>query len=139
MTLGRTEKQRYEKCRWYVYGGALILLVLITVAEVMFYYDPALALLLYIASCMTIGSGVLAWCIYDSLARGFHLSSRYKGRIGMLGPVFVPVYFFQSRGFRESAKSLFGLSLYAPFYAIFYATWFLTVEVMTRMGYFSPA
>ncbi|MCH7903161.1 MAG: hypothetical protein IH944_01185 [Armatimonadetes bacterium] len=139
MTLGRTEKQRYEKRRWYVYGGSLILFVLPTVAEVMFYYEPGLALLIYIASSMTICGGVLAWCIYDSLARGFYLSAVYKLWIVLLGPVIVPAYFFQSRGVRESAKSLFGLSLYAPFFAVYYATWFLTAEVLTRMGYFSPA
>ena len=139
MTPEPTEKQRYEKRRWHVYGGTLLLLVLVTVAEVRFYYDQGLAPFFYVVSCMTIGGGVWAWCIYDSLARGFHLSSRYRWWIGMLGPVFVPAYFCQSRGFRESAKSLFGLSLYAPFYAAFYATWYLTAEILTRMGYFSRA
>jgi len=133
-----TEKKRYEKRRWHIYGGTLVLLVLLTVGQVAFYYDQGLALLFYIASCITIGGGVLAWCIYDSLARGFRLSSRDRWWIGMLGPVFVPAYFCQSRGVRASAKSLFGLSLYAPFYAAFYATWYLTIEIMTRMGYFSP-
>ncbi|HEY5909299.1 MAG TPA: hypothetical protein VJA21_01710 [Verrucomicrobiae bacterium] len=137
MTAELTEKQRYEKRRWYVYGGTLIFLVFLTVAEVALYYSEGLAPLFYIASCMTIGGGVLAWCIYDSLARGFHLSSRYRWWIGMLGPIFVPAYFCQSRGVRESAKSVFGLVLYAPFYAAFYATWYLTVGVMTWMGYFS--
>lgn len=137
MTAEATEKQAYERRRWHVYGGALILLVLLTVGEVAFYYDQGLAPLFYIASCVTIGGGVLAWCIYDSLARGFRLSPRYRWWIGMLGPVFVPAYFSQSRGMRQSAKSLFGLSLYVPFYAIFYATWYLTVEIMTWMGYFS--
>jgi hypothetical protein len=117
----------------------LILLVLVTVAEVAFYYDQDLAPFLYIVSCMTIGGGVLAWCIYDSLARGFHLSSRYRWWIGLLGPVFVPAYFYQSRGARQAAKSLFGLSLYVPFYGTFYATWYLSVEILTRMGYFSRA
>ena len=139
MTPEPTERQCYEKRRWRIYSGTLILLVLITVAEVAFYYDPGLASFFYIASCMTIGGGVLAWCIYDSLARGFHLSSRYRWWIGMLGPVFVPAYFCQSRGLRKSVKSLFGLSLYAPFYAAFYVTWYLTVEILTLMGYFSRA
>jgi hypothetical protein len=138
MTPEPTEKQRYEKRRWYVYAGALIFLVLLTVGEVAFYYDQGLAPFFYIASCMTIGGGVLSWCISDSLARGFHLSSRYRWWIGLLGPVFVPAYFCQSRGVRASAKSLFGLSLYVPLYAAFYITWYLTVEIMTWMGYFSP-
>jgi hypothetical protein len=137
MTPEPTERQRYEKRRWHFYGGTLILLVLLTVGEVAFYYDQGLAPFFYIASCLTIGGGVLAWCIYDSLARGFRLSPRYRWWIGMLGPVFVPAYFSQSRGMRQSAKSLFGLSLYVPFYAVYYATWYLTVEIMTWMGYFS--
>ena len=139
MTPELTEKQRYEKRRWHFYGATLILLVLLTVGEVAFYYDQVLAPLFYIASSFTIGGGVLAWCIYDSVSRDFRLSSRYRWSIGVLGPVFVPVYFCQSRGVRQSAKSLFGLSLYAPFYAVFYATWYLTVEIMTWMGYFSRA
>jgi len=137
MTSEATEKEHCEKGRWKIYGATLVLLMLVTVAEVAFYYREGLAPLLYVVSCMTIGGGVLAWCIYDSLARGFHLSSEYRWRIGLLGPVFVPVYFYQSRGARESAKSLFGLSLYAPFYGVFYGTWYLTAEILVRIGYFS--
>jgi hypothetical protein len=131
-----TQQKRYEKRRWYIYVAALALLILVTVAEAAFYYHEELASLLYILSCITIGGGVLAWCIYDSLARGFRLSPRYRWWIGLMGPVFVPAYFWQSRGVRESAKSLFGLSLYLPFYATFYGTWYLTVAVLTWLGYF---
>src|SRR5437667_79443 len=56
-----TEKQRFEKRRWHVYGGTLILLVLLTVGEVAFYYDQGLAPFFYIASCMTIGGGLSPW------------------------------------------------------------------------------
>ena len=138
MIPGVTEKQLYEKRRWHIYVAALALLALVTVAEVTFYYNGGLAPILYILSCMTIGGGVLAWCIYDSLARGFQLSARYRWWIGLMGLVFVPAYFWQTRGARESAKSLFGLSLYAPFYGVFYGTWYLATAVLTRMGYFSP-
>jgi hypothetical protein len=130
------EKVRNERKRWIAYYAALGALVIITIVEVAFYHREELAAFLYVASCLTIGGAVLAWCTYDSLARGFPLSPRRKLWIGLLGPVFVPVYFVQSRGAASGVKSLFGLLLYAPFYGAFYAVWYATVFVLTKSGYF---
>jgi hypothetical protein len=131
------EKSRYERKRWVAYFAALLALVLITIAEVAFNHREELAVFLYIASCLTIGGGVLAWCTYDGLARGFSISPRRRLWIGLMGPVFVPVYFVQSRGLTSSVRSIFGLLLYAPFYAAFYAVWYAAVFVLTKVGYFS--
>src|SRR4051812_8206601 len=138
MTDDLSERQHYEKRRWRTYLAALALLPLVTIGEVAFYDRTELALLLYVTLCVTIGGGVYAWCVDDSRSRDFHLSRRYRWYLGMLGPISVPVYFWQTRGAREGAKSLFGLSLYAPFYGVFYATWYLAVDALTRLGYFSP-
>jgi hypothetical protein len=131
------EKSRYERKRWIAYYSALGTLIIITIAEVAFYYREELSAFLYVASSLSIGAGVYAWCTYDSMARRFPLSPGRRLWIGLLGPVFVPVYFIQSRGVAQGARTVFGLLLYAPFYAAFYAVWYATVYLLTSAGYFS--
>lgn len=132
-----TEKQHCEKRRWHAYIGALAVVALLTMGMVAFYHDMGLTLVLYVAVCLTMTSGVLAWCIYDSMARGLRLSHGDLMWIWLLGPIFVPAYFYRSRGIKGAAKSLFGLSLYIPLYALYFATWPLTVVTLTWLGYFS--
>jgi len=138
MTADPIQKKHYEHRRWYVYVVALELVVIVTAAEAAYSYHEGLADVLNFVSAIVVTGGILAWCIYDSLARGFRLSYGNKWRIALLAVVFVPVYFWESRGAKKSAKSLFGLSLYAPFCAAYYGAWYLTVEILTRIGYFSP-
>jgi hypothetical protein len=133
------EDKKYERRRWYSYSGALILLVFITIAEVAFYYREGLALLLYVASCLAMTFGTVLWCIYDSKARELQLSYEFRVRMWLLSPIFIPIYFYKTRGASQAAKSVFGLALYAPFYAAFYGTWYLTAIALTKVGYFSPA
>lgn len=131
--------ERYIKRRMRAYWSAVALMAIVTIAQVAFYRRLDLSTFLYIASCVTIGAGVLTWCTYDSLSRGFLLSSRYRFWIGLLGPIVVPVYFFQSRGASRAAKAAFGLGLYVPFYAVYYGTWYVTVAILTKAGYFGAA
>lgn len=132
-----SDKDRYKKRRWLYYFGAFILQCMISIANVIFWQRADVMAMLYIAGCLTIGGGVLAWCTYDSLARGIPLSPRKRLWIGLLGPIFVPWYFYQSRGLSQGIKSAFGLALYAPFYAAFYGLWYLTAALLTYIGYYS--
>ena len=128
---------RYKKRRWYVYGVALALHLIVTALEVAFYRRERLAPYLYVLSGLSIIVGISWWCIYDSKARGFPLSQEARWGLWGFGPFCVPAYFWRTRGAREGVKSLFGLALFIPFYGGFYAIWFLTSLILTKLGYFS--
>jgi uncharacterized membrane protein len=131
-------KNRYEQCRWHVYLSGLLVHLVATAMEVAFYKQAQLAPYLYVISGLGIIVGISWWCIYDSKARAAPLSQEARWGLWGFGPIFVPVYFWRTRGAREGIKSIFGLALFIPFYGGFYATWFLTSLILKKLGYFSP-
>lgn len=120
-----------------IYWTCLFILLLSTVCQVYFYYQKDVAVYFYILSCLTLGSGVYGWVHFDSKERNINLT--WGSRYGLIffGPIGVPIYFVQTRGFKKAIKSGLGLALYVPFYGLFYGTWFSTGFILQQLGYYS--
>ena len=125
------------KKRWAIYWLCVLALVITTALQVVFYYRDEISVLFYALSCVSIGGGVYAWCHFDSKERGKKLSQNMRMAIGFIGPIAVPIYFIESRGFKAAIKTGLGLLLYAPFYIIYYGVWYLTVAILHALGYYS--
>ena len=119
------------------YWLCVLALCVTTALQVIFYYQEDLAVYLYILSCFSIGGGVYTWCHYDGKERGYRFTQNMRIAIGVAGPVAIPVYFVRTRGFKAAAKVGFGLFLYIPFYALYYAVWPLTGRILKTIGYYT--
>lgn len=127
----------FKKRGRLVYWLAVLALCVTTTLGVIFYYQEGLAFILYILSCFSIGGGVYAWCYFDGKQRGYQFTPSMRTALGLFGPITVPVYFVKTRGFKAAAKTGFGLSLYIPFYALYYTVWEITGFILKAIGYYS--
>ena len=128
---------RFAKKRWTLYWLSVVALVITTALQVVFYYRDEISVYFYILSCFSIGGGIYAWCHFDSKEREREISQNMRMAIGILGPIAVPIYFIESRGFKAAGKVGLGLFLYVPFYALYYATWYLTGVILKAAGYYA--
>ena len=120
----------------WTYWSSVNLIIIITVLEAVFYYQSELMVYFFVSSSILITAGVFSWVYFDGRERGTYLTWGFKYALLFLGPFAVPFYFAKTRGYRKSLVSGCGLILYLPYYAFYYATWYVTVTILENMGYY---
>ncbi|OVE78148.1 hypothetical protein BVX99_00515, partial [bacterium F16] len=108
------ESKTASRTGWIIYWLCVCACAIPTVFEVFFYYQEHIAVYFYIATSLLVIGGVLSWCLLDSKKREKALSMKMVAAIIFCGPLAVPVYFVDSRGFKSAAKVGLGLVLYIP-------------------------
>lgn len=79
---------------------------------------------------------IYCWVIYDAKLRNYRIPKYIKYIVILFSIIGVPIYFWQTRSFKDFCLNFAGLWLFIYHYFIYYLGVVITTFFLTRTGYY---
>ncbi len=123
--------------RQLTFVGLIVFNIILGALDITFNYVNGFRAISFFAGAFIMAGLIVLWCKFDSKSRNARLKTTDAQLIFLFGMIGIPKYFWETRSRQKFLLAIGGLYLYIVPVIAYYISWFITGEILQRIGYYS--